>query len=692
MKFAVPVWLFGSTLALVVALALIVGGVLLSRSVKRFGDEALVRGLLTANPSGRRALKGVLLVLAVALAFIALAEPQYGRGTRLIPATNLDVVIVLDYSKSMYAKDISPSRILRAKSEVGRLIQELPGARFAAVAFAGEPMAFPLTSDGAAIAQFFRQLSPNDMPVGGTAIARALEAGRELLERDPKSKQHRRVMLLVTDGEDLEGDPVAVAESCKQADITVHVVQIGGRTPEPIPDVNEAGESHGYRTDEQGKPLTTSLSAEGEEQLSKIASSTGGVIVQSARGETGITEISRRLARLVTEELSEKVETVYADVYMYPLGLALLLVLVETFVNEAARSRKPSAVPPPKRTRRTGKKRLKKAATAASVGLLASLAFVAACGKTTDSLFERHAPAVDQAISAYDAGDAGSAVSLLEGYLATGKCENGEIGTPDPVRERPNASFDLGLGLFKLAERFGKRFGEEEPIGDAGPTSQQDADLAQRSKGVDCALRVVRLVAGDSTTAVEFRARAHYLAGNLEFLRRDYKAAVKEYDAALRLMPGVPEDGGDGIGRDAAYNRAIALRRIEDEENKKKDAEPPDAGNDGGQPDSGDQPDSGKDQDQDSGKKDDKQNDDKDKDKDKDKQPDAGQDAGAPKPENQPDGGNDQQQKKPQQPPPQSANQDDRMLDMLEHAPTMQEQDAKNRAIQGRTRSGMEDK
>jgi Ca-activated chloride channel family protein len=688
MKFAVPAWLFGSTLALVVALALIVGGVLLSRSVKRFGDEALVRGLLTANPSGRRALKGVLLVLAVALAFIALAEPQYGRGTRLIPATNLDVVLVLDYSKSMYAKDIAPSRILRAKSEVGRLIQDLPGARFAAVAFAGEPMAFPLTSDGAAIAQFFRQLSPNDMPVGGTAIARALEAGRELLERDPKSKQHRRVMLLVTDGEVLEGDPVAVAESCKQADITVHVVQIGGRTPEPIPDVNEAGEAHGYRTDDQGKPLTTSLSAEGEEQLSKIASSTGGVIVQSARGETGITEISRRLARLVTEELSEKVETVYADVYMYPLGLALFLVLIETFVNEAARRAKASAVPPPKKTRRMGKKRLKKAAVAATAGLLSSVFFVAACGKTTDSLFERHAPSVDLAISAYDAGDAGAAVSLLEGYLATGKCENGEIGTPDPVREHPNASFDLGLGLFKLAERFGRRFGEEEPIGDGGTTPQQDSELAQRSKGIDCALRVVRMVATDPSTPVEFRARAHYLAGNLEFLRRDYKTAVKEYDTALRLMPGVPEDAGDGIGRDAAFNRAIALRRIEDKENEKKDAEPPDASNDGGEPDSGEQPDSGKDQDQDGGNKDDKKNDDKDKDKDKPK--DAGPDSSTPKPESQPDGGNEQQQ--PKQPPPQAANQDDRMLDMLEHAPTMQEQDAKNRAIQGRTRGGMEDK
>src|SRR6187402_2269864 len=216
MKFAVPVWLFGSALALLVALALIVGGVLLSRSVKRFGDEALVHGLLTANPRGRRALKGVLLVLAVALSFLALAQPQYGRGTRLIPATNLDVVLVLDFSKSMYARDIAPSRTLRAKDEVSKLIADLPGARFGAVAFAGQPMAFPLTSDGAAIAQFFRQLSPNDKPVGGTAIARALAQARDLLARDPLSKKHERVLVLVTDGEDLEGDPVAIAEAAGQ--------------------------------------------------------------------------------------------------------------------------------------------------------------------------------------------------------------------------------------------------------------------------------------------------------------------------------------------------------------------------------------------------------------------------------------------------------------------------------------------
>jgi Ca-activated chloride channel homolog len=350
LRFAAPLWLFGTAFALVVAGLFVAGSLLRARNLRRFGDEAIVGTLLTAQAGGMRALKGVLCVLTVALAFVAAAQPQYGRGTRLIPATNLDLVVVLDYSKSMYARDIAPSRTLRAKSEVARLIASLPGARFGAVAFAGQPIAFPLTSDGPAISQFFQQMTPNDMPVGGTAIARALEAGRELLDRDPLSKTHKRVMLLVTDGEDLEGDPVSVAKTAVADDITIFVVQIGGRTPEPIPLVTETGEVRGTRTDEEGKPLTTSLSAEGEAQLGSIATTTGGAVVRSDAGQTGLAEIERRLKVLMTEELSERVETIYADVYLYPLGLALLLVLVEAFIPEA-RARKPTRVPPPKKRR-----------------------------------------------------------------------------------------------------------------------------------------------------------------------------------------------------------------------------------------------------------------------------------------------------------------------------------------------------
>ena len=338
---------------------LIVGSYQRARASKRFGDPVLVGKLETFDATGRRTVKGGLLVVALLFAFIALARPQFGHGTRLIPATNLDVVVVLDYSKSMYARDVAPSRIARAKAEVGRLIHDLPGARFGAIAFAGEPMSFPLTSDGGAIAQFFRQLEPNDMPIGGTATAKALEKARELFAHDPKSKDHVRVIVLVTDGEDLEGDPVNIAEACAKEGTRIDVVQIGGRLPEPIPDVGVDGKVLGLRRDDDGKLITTELSADGEAQLAKLASTTNGTIVRSEHGETGIDKIAKELTRMMREELSEKVETVYAEEYAWPLGVALLLLMVEAAIDEAPARRKP--IPERnsakrKKSGRTGKK------------------------------------------------------------------------------------------------------------------------------------------------------------------------------------------------------------------------------------------------------------------------------------------------------------------------------------------------
>jgi Ca-activated chloride channel family protein len=311
-----------------------------ARAARSFGEPKVFAPLVSYDASARRAVKAVLLVLAMISAFAALARPKFGSGTRIIPATNLDVVVVLDYSKSMYARDVIPSRIARAKAEVARLINDLPGARFGAVAFAGEPMSFPLTSDGAAIAQFFRQLEPNDMPVGGTATARALEQAREVFARDPLSKDHVRVIVLVTDGEDLEGDPASVAENCAKEGTRIDVVQIGGRAPETIPDVGPDGKVRGLRRDEEGKPRTTELSAEGEAQLARVAQATGGTIVRAEHGETGIDQVARGLQRMMREELSEKVETVYAEEYVWPLGFAALLLMCEAMLSEAPRRRR----------------------------------------------------------------------------------------------------------------------------------------------------------------------------------------------------------------------------------------------------------------------------------------------------------------------------------------------------------------
>ena len=340
MRFAYDLWTYPAVIFVILGALFLLAfaGVLVwssfarARAERRFGEPKLVEKLVSYDATQRRAAKGVLIVLSLSCALVALARPQYGKGTRLIPATNVDVVIVLDYSKSMYARDVVPSRIARAKAEVAHLIQSVPGVRFAAVAFAGEPISFPLTSDGGAIAQFFRQLNPNDMPVGGTATAKALERARDLLKRDPTSKEHVRRIVLVTDGEDLEGDPTRVAQECATEGTVIDVVQIGNTAPEVIPDVNADGKVIGIRKDEDGKPLTTSLSKDGEQQLVKIAQSTGGVIVQSEKGTTGIEKITERLSKMMREELSERVETVYDDVFWIPLLAALALLLNDALI------------------------------------------------------------------------------------------------------------------------------------------------------------------------------------------------------------------------------------------------------------------------------------------------------------------------------------------------------------------------
>ncbi len=326
---------------------------------------------------------------------------------------------------------------------------------------------------------------------------------------------------------------------------------------------------------------------------------------------------------------------------------------------------------------------------AAGLGLGFSAAVVIGCsGWDPRSPFEHNSPEVNEALEELDAGRLQPAGERLERYLSTGPCSaDAGFSLPPGARQKSSGSFDLGLTLFSLGEQFGQRFGDEERSDGGSPREQT---LAQKRKlEVDCALLVARAIGADPTVPVELRARAHYLAGNLEFLLKQYEDAVKEYDQALALVPGLPHDAGDGIGRDAAWNRAIALRRQEDAKDAGQDSPPdsndaaPDApdgndGNDGSSGnDGGDKGDAGKD----SGGG------------------DGGGDAGRDSGDNK-DAGQDNQDAGAQEPPPpqpassasSSPQQDSRILEQLEQAPSYQGEEAKKRAAQRRGRPTMEDK
>lgn len=204
-----------------------------------------------------------------------------------------------------------------------------------------------MTVDYAALALFFRDLGPYDMPVGGTAIARALEASRRLLTRaarrpggttssaDEEASQRSRIVILMTDGEDHEGDPIQVAHSLADDGVRVYTIGIGTRTGEPIPTYAPDGTWTGYLRDEQGNVITTALTEENEHQLQEIADATGGHYYAAGRGGVGIDQIRAEMRRMHQDEQRARRVTVHEDRYALVLLPAFLLVVLEALLPEA---------------------------------------------------------------------------------------------------------------------------------------------------------------------------------------------------------------------------------------------------------------------------------------------------------------------------------------------------------------------
>ena len=371
------------------------------------------------------------------------------------------------------------------------------------------------------------------------------------------------------------------------------MVQIGGRTPERIPDIGDTGEIIGWRTDGRGKPLTTQLSAEGEAQLSTIASATGGRLIRAEKGTTGIETIAGELRRQMESDYGEKVETVYADVYFYPLGLAILLLVAEVFLGEAPRrsfvrrappqgrpavARRPvrpgPAAPWVARRRGAGAERAaradtlqrrgrrggpggrpcdgwRKAAVASVSGALIPrhLAAGGCSGWDPTSPFERNSPEVEQAVNALDAGEHRAAEEILERYLGTGECSDGGISVPDTVKRKADGSFDLGLTLFGLAESFGEPFGDEEepPQGQSPDPTHPAASSARRTLVIDATPRDAQpLSAGARLLPAATWSSAGPLPG-----------AVKLYERRCAWFPPVARAVVDDVGADAAVTEPL---------------------------------------------------------------------------------------------------------------------------------------
>ena len=311
------------------------------RLLDKLGGKILLERMAGSVSVPKKILRVALVLLAFALMALALARPQAGGRAKLQKQRGLDLVVVLDFSKSMLARDIYPSRIERAKRELEQLMTRLAGDRVGLVAFAGETISYPPTTDYAAVKLFWRDLAPADMPVGGTAIGRALKVALEQLVslRSKGGGTRSQVILLLTDGEDTESEPLAVAEEAARLGIKIFAVGIGSRSGELIPLVDENGQTQGYLKDQEGKYVTSRLA---EDMLSRIALETGGEYLRADTKRFGVEAVEAALAGLKRTDNEARLVKQYDEAFELLVFPAFLLLVGEACLNERRRPRRRS--------------------------------------------------------------------------------------------------------------------------------------------------------------------------------------------------------------------------------------------------------------------------------------------------------------------------------------------------------------
>ena len=240
-------------------------------ALRKIGDESLFDRLGLAAGRRVRGLRLALWFLGVALLIFSLARPQWGSDIEIVEQGGVQVMVALDISRSMLAQDLKPTRLDRAKLEVSDLISRLEGDEVGIVLFSGASfIQFPLTSDYATARTFLNHASPNAITRQGTVIAEAIETAMSGFSTE---REHQKVIVIMTDGESHEGDPIAAARNAAAQGAVIFTVGFGSPDGAPVPTHDERGEITGFSQNQEGEVLISRID---EVALQQIADSAGG--------------------------------------------------------------------------------------------------------------------------------------------------------------------------------------------------------------------------------------------------------------------------------------------------------------------------------------------------------------------------------------------------------------------------------
>ncbi len=458
-----------------------------------------LREQLTQSISiARRRTKRALFAASVALLCAALAGPQAGYRWEQVKRRGNDIIFAVDTSRSMSTPDVKPDRLTRAKLAISDVVNQLNGDAVGLVAFAGSAfLQCPVTLDYSAFHESLNALDTRIIPRGGTNITSAIQEAQAALQRRPDSD---KVLILVTDGEDLEGNALVAAKAAAQQDgLKIYTVGVGTANGDLIPlPANQGG---GFLKDAAGNLVKSRLD---EGALKAIAAATGGLYAPLGAEGQGLETVYRQaLAPLSKHDLASRQQKIYTQRYQWPLTAALSLLLISMSIGTRRRIRSPLA-------------RMLVPGAAAMVGLILLLPGESAHASTAS------------AAKAYEKGD-----------FAAAERDYSAAATRDP--EKPILQFNVGAAAYKAGA-----FPQAARAFQASLSGAQSADDQRLAEQQDAYYNL-------GNTLYRTGQKTERTAPDETI--RSWTQAVKSYDAALQLRT---DDA------DSKFNRDLVQRKLDE--------------------------------------------------------------------------------------------------------------------------------
>ena len=330
MKFANPiVFLY----MLWIIPALVIFWIFVMRKKQRilniFIESSLWKHTLNSLDKRRELIKILLLSFSIIFITIAFTRPQIGFRWKETKQQGVDILFAVDTSNSMLAEDIKPNRLERTKLAIRSLVSRLSGDRIGLIAFSGTAfLQSPLTVDYDGFLLTLDDIDTEILPRGGTSITKAIE---EAIEAYDKVEKSHRVLVLISDGEDTDGDAISAAKKAKDNNIKIFTIGVGSKKGVPIPFINEEGREV-FLKDRDGNTIYSRLN---EKLLQEISFITEGAYIRSSSGEFGLdTLYKERLSKIKKRKVEIKKHKEYNERFQIPLFIALLLLIFEMFLSK----------------------------------------------------------------------------------------------------------------------------------------------------------------------------------------------------------------------------------------------------------------------------------------------------------------------------------------------------------------------